>query len=102
MKPCNDVIYVFILFNYYLCPSSHLFLATKSWQRISERKGKGGETEGKRSDEKGGKGGKERERLTLLTIGKKAICWMQNIGKKKFCDDMRKYNLCCGLVKVTH
>lgn len=71
MKPCNDVIYVFILFNYYLCPSSHLFLATKSWQRISERKGKGGETEGKRSDEKGGKGGKERERLTLLTIGKK-------------------------------
>lgn len=72
MKPCNDVIYVFILFNYYLCPSSHLFLATKSWQRISERKGKGGETEGKRSDEKGGKGGKERERLTLLTIGKKS------------------------------
>lgn len=71
MKPCNDVIYVFILFNYYLCPSSHLFLATKSWQRISERKGKGGETEGKRRDEKGGKGGKERERLTLLTIGKK-------------------------------
>lgn len=72
MKPCNDVIYVFILFNYYLCPSSHLFLATKSWQRISERKGKGGETEGKRRDEKGGKGGKERERLTLLTIGKKS------------------------------
>lgn len=44
---------------------------------------------------------RERGLLYLLQV-KKAICWMQNIGKKKFCDDMRKYNLCCGLVKVTH